>query len=323
MTTSTNYQALAKQIISNTFGENVQFVHPIIGKGTVNQVYQVETDNSEYIIRMNESPIALSIYKKEKWCIEQAKIYGVPGPKVLAIGEIDQVAYMIQSKVKGKNGGDSSFDKEIIWKMLGIYTKQFHSIPVNGFGEILADPVNQTFNASTHEGFDGSWHGFIKYNIDCLTEDDPFLSLGVWTKEDSKIVKQKFESLLDTPFSFGLVHGDLSLKNTIVDDMANITVLDWGCAEVHLTPYWELLQLIKSQIDKGNPNTSEFISFLQGYGLSMMEYKEIQPTLEKLLLLDACDKLRWAIDCKPDCISSFAEYTKKVWRRNRVDNEGE
>lgn len=181
-------------------------------------------------------PLLYSFIKKEKWCIEQAKIYGVPGPTVFAIGKIDQVAYMIQSKVKGKNGEDSSFDKEIIWKMLGIYTKQFHSIPVNGFGEILADPVNQTFNASTHEGFDGSWHEFIKYNLDCLTEDDPFLSLRVWMKEDSKIVKQKFESRLDTAFSFGLVHEDLSLKN-IVDYMANVTVLDWGCAEVHLTPH--------------------------------------------------------------------------------------
>ncbi|MXQ53281.1 aminoglycoside phosphotransferase family protein [Shimazuella alba] len=316
MSTATSYHDIAKQIILQVLAEKVQFIHPIIGKGAVNQVYLVETNISEYIVRMNESPAALPIYEKEKWCIEQATLYGIPGPEVLTIGKIDQVAYMIQTKVKGINGGDSSLDTKTIWKSLGKYTKRIHSIPVNGYGEILSDPANRTFTASTHEGFDGSWHGFIRYNLESLTENDPFISLGVWLKKDIKIVKQKFENLLDIPFSFGLVHGDLSLKNTIVDDTGHVTVLDWGCAEAHLTPYWDIVQLRKSHLDIGKPTQTEFDAFLQGYGFSQLEFLTIQPMLETLLLLDACDKMRWAIDCKPDCIPSFANYTKKVWRRN-------
>ncbi|MCH5584903.1 aminoglycoside phosphotransferase family protein [Shimazuella sp. AN120528] len=317
MTISNDYKNVAKRICAQIIGEKIQSIHPIIGNGTVNQVYRVETNTSLFIIRMNEAPNTLAIYEKEKWCMEQAKRKGVPGPDVLAIGNMEQVTYMVQTFIKGKNGKYSPWNKEMIWRKLGEYTKQIHSIPVNGFGEILFNPIHHTFAASTHEGFNGTWHGFIRYNINCLTEDDPLILFGVFSLEHTKIIKQKFEGLLQLNFAFGLTHGDLSLKNTIVDKKGNVTLLDWGCAEVHIIPYWELIQLLKSQVDIGAPNTEQMHAFLQGYGITASDFQTMLPTLNTLLLLDACDKLRWAIDCKPECIPSFAEYAKKIWQRHK------
>jgi aminoglycoside phosphotransferase (APT) family kinase protein len=309
-------QQFISQIIHQELGKKVHHIEPIIGKGTINHVYHVKSDTSDFIIRMNDSPDVLSIYQKERWCMGQAQLHGIPSPKVIAIGQIGQITYMIQSFVQGDNGEDSSVDKQIIWETLGQYAKRIQMIPVSGFGEIFADRVSRTFISSTHDGFDGTWHGFIRYNINSLTENDPLLELGIFTRAESKRVQQKFESLLSISYSFGLTHGDLSLKNTIVDDKGDVILLDWGCAAVHLIPYWELLQLFKSQLDISSPNTIELHAFLRGYGIFPSDFQNMQPLLQTLLLLDACDKLRWAIDCQPDCIPAFVEYAKKVWQRN-------
>lgn len=302
MSYSTNYNDLAKKIIVNVLGEKVQSVYAIKGKGIVNQVFAVKTDVSESIVRMNDVPDTLTIYEKEKWCIEQAMLKGVPGPNILAVGQMDHVTYMIQALVVGKNGEESPLKKEEIWGSLGKYTKQIHSIPVSGFGDILSAPTNGIFTARIHDGFDGTWYSFVGYNIKSLTENDPLIQLGILSNEDTKKAKQKFESLLHINFHFGLTHGDLSLKNTIVDDNGKVTLLDWGCAEVHLTPYWDLVQLLKGQLDMGKPNKAEMDAFLEGYGFSENDFQNLQPTIEVLLLLDAFDKLRWAIDCKPERI---------------------
>ncbi len=319
MSFSLNYFDLIKQIVDQVLNQGVQSIQPIRGKGIVNQVFAVKTDVTEIIIRMNDSPATLEVYEKERWCIEQSTIKGIPGPDVLAVDQMDEVTYMIQTLVMGKIGEESHLNKEKIWHTLGEYTKQIHTIPVNGFGDILSDPTRRAFISPTHEGFDGSWHSFIRYNIESLTKNDPLIQLGVLSYEETKKVRQKFESLFHIHFQFGLTHGDLSLKNTIVDDNGKVTLLDWGCAGVQLTPYWDVIQLIKSQLEMDRPNKSEIEAFLQGYGISKNKFQYLQPTIDVLLLLEAFDKLRWAIDCKPDSISSFISYAKRIWQRNICD----
>ncbi|SFF26170.1 Phosphotransferase enzyme family protein [Paenibacillus algorifonticola] len=247
---------------------------------------------------------------KEKWCIEQAAAVGIPGPEVLSIGIVDETAYMIQTFIHGDNGLDSTVLKSDVWRQLGEYAKLIHSIQVKGFGGNLIDPAHGVFQSPSHAGSDGSWQGYVQYNINSLTEYDRLIKLGVITQMESQRVRKLFENLKKETFRFGLNHGDISLKNTIVNQANQVILLDWGNAEVSVVPHGSVIQLMQYQIlglEEG-PNIEEFKAFLDGYGLSAKDLADMR----HLLLLRAFDNLRWAIDRSPDLIESYAAFAKQV-----------
>jgi fructosamine-3-kinase len=305
----------AKKIASNYLQENVKSVYPIIGKGSVNKIFVVRTDRSEVVIRMNDDRSAYQDYVKERWCMEQAIGKGIPSPDVLAVGKRGDTAYMIQTFIAGNNGEETLLDKSDLWRQIGKYTKWIHSIKVKGFGENLTDPETNTFQAPLHDNFDGTWTSFVQYNIDSLTDDDELIKLGVLNNEKSQKVKNLFEKLLNHKFNFGLIHGDLSLKNTITNEKREVFLLDWGSSEVHIVPHWDIIQMLKCHIVNNNPTTLELNAFLDGYGIDQQGFQSMQHELNTLLLLRTFDKLRWAIDRSPSSIPDYTDYAKRVLRR--------
>lgn len=297
---------LAERIASHFLQEKVNAAHQIVGKGFVNQVCVIETEGHQVVVRMNDKD-EYPIFLKEKWCIEQAAAAGIPGPETLSVGITDETAYMIQTVVQGDNGLEATIDPIAIWRKLGEYAKRIHSIPAAGFGERM-DPVSGTFYSPPHAGSDGSWQGYVQYNINSLTEHDPLIELGVLTKAESKRVRQWFERLKMETFRFGLCHGDLSLKNTMVDLAGQITLLDWGNAEVTVVPYGDIIHMIRCQIHGEGPNSAELEAFIESYGLN--EYELDQMRL--VMVLKTFDALRWAIDQSPDEVDFYAGVARKV-----------
>ncbi|XEC95974.1 aminoglycoside phosphotransferase family protein [Paenibacillus tarimensis] len=297
----------AERIAGDFLLEQVKTSYQIIGKGFVNQVCVVETESRKVVVRMNDTGTYPS-YMKEKWCIEQAAAVGIPGPEVLSIGIVDETAYMIQAFVDGDNGLDSMVPKSDVWRQLGKYARLIHSIQVKGYGENLIDPVHGEFHSPSHAGSDGSWLGYVQYNINSLTEYDRLIELGVITQMKSQKVRKLFENLKKGTFRFGLNHGDISLKNTIVNQTGQVILLDWGNAEVRPVPHGDINWLMQCQILDGDPNMEEFKAFLDGYGISVEDLADMR----HLLLLRAFDNLRWAIDRSPDLIESYAAFAKQV-----------
>ncbi|WP_340014306.1 aminoglycoside phosphotransferase family protein [Paenibacillus sp. FSL K6-1318] len=307
----------AEQIASDFLLEKVKCSHHIIGKGFVNQVCLVETASHKVVVRMNGQD-TYPTFLKEKWCIERATSAGIPGPQTLSVGVNADHAYMIQTVVEGDNGLDTTVPTSVIWRKLGEYTQRLQSIPVTGFGRDLQDSVENRFYSPPHAGSDGSWQGYVQYNINSLTEQDPLIKLGVMTMKESPIVRQLFEQLRMQKFRFGLCHGDLSLKNTIVSSTGEITLLDWGNAEVTVVPYGDIIQLIQCQLRGEGPDNEELKAFLEGYGTSLQEQEHELNQARYVLLLKAFDTLRWAIDRSPDQIEFYTVLAKQaleqVWR---------
>jgi len=301
--------AQAERIAGDVLLEQVTASYPIIGKGITNQVCAVETASRKVVVRMNNKETYPN-YMKEKWCIEQAATVGIPGPEVLSIGVVDDTAYTIQTYISGDNGADSPFPRAELWRQLGEYARRISSIPVIGYGENLLDPVHGEFHSPPHAGSDGSWVGYVQYNINSLTESDPLLELGVTTWIASQKVRTLFEYLKQRNFRFGLNHGDLSLKNTIVNQAGRVILLDWDNAGVRAVPHGAVVQLMQYQLlglEEG-PSDDEFQVFLDGYGIGEQDVAEAR----HLLLLNTFDNLRWAIDRSPDLIESYAALAKQV-----------
>jgi len=223
----------------------------------------------------------------------------VPGPEVFAVGVADGAAYMIESFVEGAAGDElppSAAPR--VWRKLGEYARAIHTIETDGFGVNLPD--------FTSGDARGGWLRYVDYNVESLNERDELLRLGVLEWEQSARVRAIFEELRSREFRFGVNHGDLSLKNTIVDDAGRVHLLDWGTAFADIVPHHDLVQLLKEQLTKGEPDDAGLAAFLEGYGMAREEYEALLPELESVLLLRSFDLVRFAIDRHPDHIRFYA-----------------
>lgn len=298
---------LASRITSSLLNEPLVEVTPLVGKGRVNKVFIVEAVTHKVVVRMSDRGEALDEYTKEAWCIEHAAACGVSVPAVISVGRCEGHAYIIQSYIAGDEGRDSPAPKLDIWRELGKYAKLIHSISVPGFGLKLSE--------ITRGDARKSWLRYLEYNIESLTENDPLIKLKVLTQLQSKLIKDVFADLRGREFTFGLNHGDISLKNTIVDKRGRVNLLDWGSAEAAIVPHHDLIQMLKMNMLEGDPDGEEIRSFLDGYGISPPELKRMMPELDSLLVLRACDKLRWAIDWNVAELDRYVCHAREAVRR--------
>lgn len=266
------------QIIFNEFKEKVISIQEIIGFGTVNKVYEIKGNQSDYIIRINEDINQIIEYKKEKWCLEEVIKLGIKSPKVLKIGVSFEVSYMIQEKIEGINGKlCSSKEKEEIWHTLGIYAKKYQKIK-----RIKVEEVERN-------EFHKNWKARLDYNIKELHSEDSLLKKGVLNKNEQKSAKAIIGKLKNKDLKEGLVHGDLCPRN-VIWAKGEVYLLDWGTAVINVIPHNEIGILLLSE----EANETEFQSFLKGFGINEKDYKTIENEIHTLNLLHRLDKYRWA-----------------------------
>ena len=290
---------LAARLAGEFFGGRRVRLRRIVGKGSVNQVFVAEGGGERIVVRMCDGPCALEQHEKEVWCIAQARGVGVPGPEVFAVGVADGAAYMIESFVEGAAGDELPAPAAPrVWRKLGEYARAIHTIETDGFGVNLPD--------FTSGDARGGWLRYVDYNVESLNERDELLRLGVLEWEQSARVRAIFEELRSREFRFGVNHGDLSLKNTIVDGAGRVHLLDWGTAFADIVPHHDLVQLLKKQLTEGEPDGEAMAAFLAGYGMAREEYEALLPELESVLLLRSFDLVRFAIDRHPDHIRFYA-----------------
>jgi aminoglycoside phosphotransferase (APT) family kinase protein len=300
--------AVASVVAAAFLQKRVRSIRPI-GQGSNNKNFLVEAAGQRVVVKLSDEHRrhrALQDYRKEEWCIEQSSALGVPGPSVLSVGETDGNAFMIETFVEGVNGKGIEGDRTAIWRKLGEYARLTHSIKVTGWGEDLVD--------NRPGGQRASWLKFLNDNIESLTDDDPLIGLGVLSRERSSLVRRLFQELSDKTFRFGLNHGDLSLWNTLVEPSGKVNLLDWGSAEAHIVPHFDMLYVIRHHLRDGTPTVEEMTAFRQGYGLSDEEHERLKPELDRLFLLLSFDKLRWAIDRNASRLEEYVGRAKTALR---------
>ena len=304
---------LAGEIVSNVLNLSARRVMPLVGMGSVNLIYFVETNvpdgvrGPEIVVRMNkpedDAAKMRGEYEKERWCIAQAQTAGVPGPDVMAVGEMSGRAYMLQTRVPGVNGKQSDLPPEELFRILGHYARLIHALPCDGFGDSIA-------------GFEGGgaqegWLRFVDYNLGELTQRDPLIALGVYAPNQQDAIRTAFQWLRSLSLRVGLTHGDLARRNTIVDETGHVVLLDWGCAEMNIVPHYELNALLSWY----KPDNTNLRAFLDGYGMTEDEWTALLPELDAFMLLKAFDLTRWAIDRCPTRIEEIAARAREAVQR--------
>jgi len=286
-------EQLAAAVVFGYAGTRAESAASILGRGAMNAIVRVTTAARAFIVRMRDEGDALMEYRKERWCLDRARVTGILGPTVLQIGTTDGIPYMIESHIDG-TPGDELRDSVDLWRQLGRYAKRIHAIPVSGFGRDLSEPVNGAIFNDAHAP---DWPAFIRYNIESLTADDPLIGLEVYPADRRSVVRERFERLSERALPIGLCHGDLKADNTIVLDSGEVALLDWGSACAHVVPHYDMRELVA-----GEPRDA----FVEGYGLTPAEFSLMRAEVETFALLAAFDLVRWSIDRRPDLTAEYA-----------------
>jgi aminoglycoside phosphotransferase (APT) family kinase protein len=285
-----------------------------LGAGSCNNNYLASHKDKKLVVKLSKPDReykAASEYKKEQWCLDKAHSLAIPSPIVLEVGKEQGRAYMIQSYVEGTVGAALDDKSSLaplvqlqVWRKLGEYARKIHTIPVTGWGEELeSDGV-----------FTGSWAKHLQYNIASLSDNDPLVSMGVLTHAQSDVLKGELLALEQKPIKFGLNHGDLALRNTIIDTSGQVSLLDWGTARAELVPYFDINEILRST----KPNQETLQAFLDGYGISASEFEGMQSGLRILNLLHVVDTMRWAIDRMPSVIQEHAQRVKEAIAKSGI-----
>jgi len=292
-------EAFVNELYTEVFGKSPDNVEQITGLGFVNQVYKINLHGEINIIKLRKGLRAYNEFLKEKFCCEQAEKVGILTAKAICVDKYKNVPFIVQSCIDGVNGSLCPDKSELIWTSLGKYAKLLHSVDVKGYGFNMKDYDNGVFynyfidvkdytdvSDYFYNSFNPTLKNHIEYNISCINQDDEFIKMGVYSLENINQIIEAFSSLLDINFELGLIHGDISLKNTIING-DKVFLIDFGGASVGIVPFGELLWIERN-------TEKEFEIFREAYGISKEAFARDEQIYYTLAMLNEFDRLRWA-----------------------------
>lgn len=191
-----------------------------INGGEVSQAFRFKTSEGSFVIRVNKD--SRSFYK-DQYAFEHFADSEIPIPKIIKIGQIDDVYHFaISVKAEGKHITELTEEEynKTLPNLLSIMDK-IHSISVDsysGFGKWNLDGV------AHHD----TWKDFIvsvkEYPESGNFFETTFLEKDVWQKLYSKM-----EELMDfCPEERFLVHGDYGNNNAVSEGGKVTGVFDWS-----------------------------------------------------------------------------------------------
>ena len=216
--------------ISGTKHISIEPTDENVLKGNVNIVRKVTINNQKYIVRIHPKGVKNGYFFVEKIALDQARVHGVPTPKVLdvhvATNEKD-MDFMLFSVCPGINmdvflNNDKSQESLLLFDS-GVNMAKIHEVKVKGFGAFdntIAKNSNtlvglhKSYLDFIHTGLDGNLNRLVTFNI--LDSKRANAMRNVFDTHD-------YEPL-DGP---RLIHNDFADWNLLTDGSKITGVLDW------------------------------------------------------------------------------------------------
>lgn len=277
--------ATAQKVLDHHFGKKSKGVRQIHG-GATNFVFEASVDREEFVLRISNKLTKLQYFMKEQWAVNKVRTKNVPAPEILEVGnDIIAMPYMVSRKIAGADA-TSQADNLDIFRQMGEYAALINSIGTSDFGHIFDWSRNRL--SRRH-----SWKEYLTEDFKARERIEIFAKykiLGGQKLQKLKTAVKKLEALKTAPT---LNHGDLRLKNVMLDDKGKISaIIDWEHATSNLAPYWELaIALHDLGIDQKE-------AFLCGYGLAPKDFQEISPMVCVLNILHYASVVEKAVKAK-------------------------
>ena len=200
----------AAAVVEHYFGTRPKSVSQIHG-GLANFVFDVKVCDKELVVRISNRPGRLQFFLKEQWAVRKAREFKVPVPEILEVGnEVDGRPYMVLEKIAGRSA-DQCVDRVATLRRLAEYARIINSIPTNAFGHVFDWSKNKL---SRNE----SWAEFLESEFAIEARISLFRKQKVFSATALRNFLKRVEHLKQLDFTPRLNHGDLRLKNVILDD---------------------------------------------------------------------------------------------------------
>jgi hygromycin-B 4-O-kinase len=276
-------RSYARKIIEHHLGGKAERV-VAKGGGITNFVYEVNHPEGDFIVRLGSSPAKVKEYLKEQWAIARAGEAGIPTAEVLEVGaDLVPLPYMVARKVEGTEATHHP-ERFAILREMGRLTRLIHNVATDGFGHTFDWSSNRLSRKETWAEY---LHGELKVGprLDVLEEH------AMLDKVAMKRLRALWREVEGWDASPVLNHGDMRLKNVMVNEAGRITaVIDWEFCSSNVAPYWDLsLALHDLSVDAKH-------EFLAGYGLSEARVREIAPVLKAINVVNYAPFVERAVE---------------------------
>lgn len=244
------------------------------GSGLTNFVFHADHAAGALVVRIARKPEKFNAFIKEQWAIQRAIEVGVPTPEVLEVGmEVVGVPYMIQRRVPGEEAIHHPGRLDVLREM-GAYTARINGVRTKGFGKTFDWSANQLSR-------NDSWSAFLKDELRVEERLETLRRHRMLPPKSLRKLRALLQAIGDKPRRPTLNHGDMRLKNVLVnDDGVIVAIIDWEECCSQIAPYWDIsLALHDLSIDAKQ-------AFLEGYGLSPRQVLAMAPYVRALNVIN-------------------------------------
>lgn len=205
--------------------------------GLSNHAFDVQTDREDVVVRLSDKPDKLAAFEREQRAAERARSAGVPTQVIVALGREGAWAYIVAQRLPG---GPAVHHPERlrILEEVGRIAKLVHAIPTEGFGHHFTWTGDG--GGSTPPGA-ATWRAFLIDELHAEERLAKLAQLDMLSDHQVGALRQMLAEISAWDGRPVLNHGDLRLKNVVVDDEGHILgVIDWESAVSVIGPHWDL-----------------------------------------------------------------------------------
>ena len=264
---------LARFVIKHHFGKTPSRL-TYKPAGLTNFVFEAKAGKDLLIVRLASDKSKLNNFIKEQWAVEKAHKKGIPVAEIFEVGcDIVGFPYMLQQKLNGEEAVHHP-DRFEVLRQMGKFAKKIHTIKTSHFGTQFNWTKNKLSKKQSWKSYlHDEWN--IDHRVDVLKKQGQLKKMQL--NKLASLISQ-MEKWKDEP---SLNHGDLRLKNVIVDKRGNILgLIDWEDCISTVSPYWDL------SIALHDLSLDARMEFLIGYGIKPDEFRRLSPFLQAINVLN-------------------------------------
>jgi aminoglycoside phosphotransferase (APT) family kinase protein len=285
------------EIVLAALGEAATYIAPVKEQGNVNAAFEISTRSGEFILRAKFDRRDSEQFLREKRCAELIRAMCDWTPKIIAVGEFKEHAYSIQERVGGIVASHYPGDLVEVWEQVGQYAAHFHAVETPGY-------LRDIFRGPVAPG--ASW---CQFYFDFLGSPDvaQLVAQGFLTHKEFSEALEALQPLRELNFRPTLAHGNLSLKNIIVDGSGKAHIIDWGSCVGHMSIPLDLAELLVFDLPE-----PQLAAYLRGHDLPADYVEQHQLLLERLKLVRCFVNAHWLCEARSQRSADLRMYLEKT-----------
>ncbi|HET7287110.1 MAG TPA: aminoglycoside phosphotransferase family protein [Pyrinomonadaceae bacterium] len=279
-----HYRQLANQIVEKHFGKPPNRI-VYRRSGRTNYVFAVNHLEGQFVIRISPDAERIEAFRKELWATQKAREAGVPSSEVLEVdSDADSEPYMISRRVTGAEATHHPQRERIIHEM-GRYARLINSIHTKHFGS--------NFDWTNNGDKNRTWTNYLENELDYESRLELLSKHKILADREVKRLRRIIEQSKALRIKPCLNHGDLRLKNVIVDEDGEIAaIVDWEECVSTIAPQWDL------SISLHDLSIDEKQLFIDGYGLSNEQMTEMAPLIKAFNIINYANAVERAVEVR-------------------------